>query len=234
MEEKFKQFFDKYNGKPVEVNDPSNPFQCMDLAYAFVDFINIPRDTLRHLYAYEVYTKPNDLTVKYFELVPNTANGMPQVGDLVIFGKTINGTAGHISIAKGEGNTNTFVSFDQNFGTTVKKAGLITHSYDHVLGWLRPRVTALPQPLPIPDGFELIKTTDLVALREKEKAYDDLKRAYDLATNSLMENEVQIKRQEEEIKRLTDLLNQPTPPPPQQGEYVKAFDFLGITLYTKK
>jgi hypothetical protein len=143
MKDKFNEFFTKYNGLPVEVNDPSNPYQCMDLAYAWCDFIQIPRDAIRHLYAYEVYTKPNDLTVKYFEVVPNTPSGIPQIGDLVVFSTKV-GTAGHISIATGEGTLNSFVSFDQNFGATVKKAGLITHPYDAVLGWLRPRVTTTP------------------------------------------------------------------------------------------
>lgn len=146
MKEKFNEFFAKYNGLPVEVNDPSNPYQCMDLAYAWCDFIQIPRDAIRHLYAYEIYTQPNDSTVKYFEVIPNTPSGIPQTGDLVVFSTKV-GSAGHISIATGEGTLNSFVSFDQNFGATIKKAGLITHPYDAVLGWLRPRVTTPAQPI---------------------------------------------------------------------------------------
>jgi len=147
LKAKFQEFFNQWNGKPCEVNDPSNLNMCMDLAYAFLDKLEIPRDAIRHLYASEVYTKPNDLTVKFFEMFPNTPNGIPQCGDLVVFK---GGVAGHISIAKGEGSTSSFESFDQNYGSTVNKCGLINHSYDNVLGWLRPRVGLIPIPLPGP------------------------------------------------------------------------------------
>src|SRR4030042_82719 len=105
MKEQFEQFIALvHSGKlsldgktpdKVEVNDPTNAYQCMDLAYAFCDFISIPRDTIRHLFAYQVYTEPNDLTIKYFEMIPNTSNGVPQCGDLVVFSKDIGGIAGH-------------------------------------------------------------------------------------------------------------------------------------------
>lgn len=143
MKDKFNAFFSKWNGKPCEVNDPSNINQCMDLAYAWLDALNIPRDTIRHLYASEIYTKPNDLTVKYFELVPNTALAVPKVGDIVVFK---GGTAGHVSVANGIGDTSTFQTFDQNWNTTSddynNKCMLITHVYDNVLGFLRFRSIA--------------------------------------------------------------------------------------------
>jgi len=138
MKEKFQKFFAENNGKYVEVNDPSNLYQCMDLAYKWCDYLQITRDTIRHLYAYEVYSKPCDATVKYFELIPNTPAGIPQVGDLVVFSKEIGGIAGHISIATGEGDTNSFKSFDQNFGVD-KHCRIVDHNYSVVLGWLRPR-----------------------------------------------------------------------------------------------
>ena len=142
MKEKFQKFFAENNGKYVEVNDPSNLYQCMDLAYKWCDYLQITRDTIRHLYAYEVYSKPCDATVKYFELIPNTPAGIPQVGDLVVFSKEIGGIAGHISIATGEGDTNSFKSFDQNFGID-KHCRIVDHTYSAVLGWLRPRVQEL-------------------------------------------------------------------------------------------
>jgi hypothetical protein len=143
MKEDFKKFFEENNGKYVEVNDPTNLYQCLDLCYKWCDFLNIPRDTIRHLYAYQVYTEPNDLTVKYFEIVPNTPAGIPPCGSLVIFNSTaIGGTAGHISIASGEGDTNGFNSFDQNFGSD-KHCRMVSHGYSAVLGWLRPRTEEL-------------------------------------------------------------------------------------------
>jgi surface antigen len=141
MKDLFQTFFNKWLNKPCEVNDPSNLNQCFDLAYAWCDALSVPRNAIRHLYASEIYTKPNDLTVKYFELIPNTALAVPQVGDIVVFK---GGTAGHVSISNGVGDTNSFQTFDQNFGTTVGKCGIITHPYDNVLGFLRYRVVADP------------------------------------------------------------------------------------------
>lgn len=146
VENKFKEFFNKWNGKPCEVNDPSNLNQCMDLIYAWCDALGVTRDAVRHLYAYEVYTKPNDLTVKYFELVPNTALAVPKVGDIVVFK---GGVAGHVSVANGKGDTNTFESFDQNWNTTSddynNKCMTIIHVYDNVLGFLRFRTEPTPE-----------------------------------------------------------------------------------------
>lgn len=139
----FDQFFTKYNGKPVEVEDPTNIYQCFDLAFAWVDFLNIPRTSIRHLYAYEIFTKPNVDTPKYFQTIKNTPTGVPQVGDLVIFDTTV-GIAGHVCISNGTGDTKTFISFDQNWAG-VKKAVTVTHkNYNGVLGWLRPILPTEP------------------------------------------------------------------------------------------
>jgi hypothetical protein len=43
---------------------------------------------------------------------------------------------GHVSIATGEGDTNSFVSFDMNWGG--KEAKFVTHDYNYFLGVLRP------------------------------------------------------------------------------------------------
>jgi len=128
----------------VEVNDPTNLYQCFDLSYAWCDFLQIPRDTIRHLRAYQIYTEPNDLTVKYFEMIPNTPGGVPQVGDIVVFSTDIGGISGHVSIATGEGDTNSFKSLDQNFGDN-KLCRIVTHTYTALkgMGWLRPRVQEL-------------------------------------------------------------------------------------------
>lgn len=150
MKDIFKTFFNTWNGKPCEVNDPSNLNQCMDLAYAFCDALKVPRDCIRHLFASQVYTQPNDLTLEYFEVRPNTAKFVPQVGDFAIFHnyQIIDGVkqdVGHISICNGVGDTNAFESFDQNWGTTVNKCGTIRHSYDNVIGFLRFRVAPVPE-----------------------------------------------------------------------------------------
>lgn len=93
----YQDILDRYVGKPVEAEDPSNLHQCLDWAFKFCDEIQVPRETIRHLYAYEIWTKPNDLTLQYFDYVPNTPNGQPVLGDIVVFGTGV-GVAGHVSI----------------------------------------------------------------------------------------------------------------------------------------
>ncbi len=141
MKEKFDKFVSESIGKPVEVSDPSNLNQCMDLAFKWCDEIGVDRTAITHLYASQIWTNPNDLTIKYFEMIPNTPLGIPQIGDIVVFK---GGVAGHVSVATGVGDTNSFQSFDQNWGTTVNKCGYITHVYDNVLGFLRFREPQVP------------------------------------------------------------------------------------------
>lgn len=137
------QFIASNNGKRLEVNDPTNLFQCMDLAYAWTDNLNIPRSTIAHLYAYQVFTQPNADTRKYFDIISNNPLNSPKPGDLVVWSTKV-GFAGHIAICNTAGILN-LQTFDQNwFGATYCR--LVDHgwSYSGVLGWLRPKPTTAP------------------------------------------------------------------------------------------
>lgn len=149
MRDKLNQFISKvhagdYNSNHtpdvVEVNDPSNYAQCMDLAYAWLDFLGITRDAIRSYYAYQIWTEANDAGVKFFEFIPNTPSGIPPAGAVVVFSNKV-GIAGHVSLATGDGDLNLFKSFDQNWGTN-KLCRLVDHKYDYVLGWLVVRETS--------------------------------------------------------------------------------------------
>lgn len=122
-------------GQSVETSDPSNPYQCMDLAYVWCDALGVPRDTIRQLNAFEVWTKPHDSTLQYFDYIPNTPNGLPKEGDLVVFNQGV-GPSGHISIATAKADVNTFTSVDQNWNG-VQSVQLVDHNYTNVSGWLR-------------------------------------------------------------------------------------------------
>ncbi len=156
LENQFAKFVATYNGKSVEANDPTNKFQCYDLAYAWLEAIGIPKSAINgHLYAYEIFTKPTSETLKYFDLIKNGLFNAPETGDLVVTGTRV-GTAGHISIAAEKGKLMTYLSFDQNWDTAHYNLGkdpktgllipysrLVTHYYDlrsgGTLGWLRPK-----------------------------------------------------------------------------------------------
>ena len=145
MDSKFSQLL-ALLGQQIEREDPTALFQCMDFAFAWVDILGIDRASIRHPYAYQVWTKPNDLTVQFFQFIPNTANGVPQQGDIVIFDQNVQGVtgiAGHICVATG-GDSNSFNSLDQNW-KGVQKVTKEKHSYTGVLGWLRIKLANISQ-----------------------------------------------------------------------------------------
>lgn len=211
---KFGEFFTKNNGKAVEVEDPYNKNQCFDLAFDWVDFLGIPRDSIRHLHAFEIYTKPTDSTVKYFELIPNTSNGKPIVGDVVIFNTTV-GKSGHVSIANGSGDLSWFESLDQNWaGKQI--AQLVRHDYSAVIGWLRVRQDCSKELESINkeligikkerDDFEKKYKAAIKdhadALRIKDKLIKDQGDALSLAGQTATQNQMEIKSIREERDKL--------------------------------
>lgn len=136
------QFFDKWNNQFCEVVDPSNPNQCFDLAIAYTDALGNPR-IFNFLYASQIYTSFGSTQAQYYDRIPNSVTAVPKAGDIVVWG----GTVGHVAIATGKGDTNSFESFDQNY-PTGSKCHYQTHNYDNppVLGWLRPK-KGLDQPI---------------------------------------------------------------------------------------
>ena len=136
----YQAILDKYKGKKVEAEDSSNLYQCFDWAFVYCDEIEVPREAIRHLYAYEIWTKPNDLTLQYFDYIPNTPNGTAQLGDIVIFSNKV-GVAGHVSVCQ-KADKNSLTSLDENWNGH-SYCEYITHSYDSVLGWLRPNMVTM-------------------------------------------------------------------------------------------
>lgn len=132
------EFFTTYLGKPVEAEDPSNLDQCFDWAFKYCEFLNVPHSAIRHLYAYQIYADATEETKQYFNLIPNTPDNIPQLGDIVVFNTAV-GVAGHVCVATGAGDTNKFQSTDQNWNGH-KYVEYIEHSYNGVVGWLRPKV----------------------------------------------------------------------------------------------
>lgn len=124
-------FINANNGKGVEVEDPSNRDQCMDLAFAWLDANGIPRATIRNLYAYQAWTNASNYTKQYFDLV----QGNPSPGDLIVWGTSV-GTAGHIAIYVSGNFPSNFTSFDQNW-PGGSKSHLQWHNNYGILGVLK-------------------------------------------------------------------------------------------------
>ena len=141
MQDKYNLFYAWVIGQKPEISDPTNPFQCMDLAYELAFFLNFPKDTLSHQYAKDVYLKPNADTRDFFDFIPNSASFIPQALDLAVFDATSNNIAGHISVCNGVGTTVSFQSLDENW-TSNGIVTVITHNYTNpkLLGVLRPKI----------------------------------------------------------------------------------------------
>lgn len=130
-----KGFFDTFEGLWVETNrgtDLSTNQQCVDLWRAYNrKVINAP----------DIFGNPPDIWNKYqadfYDKIPNTPTGVPQLGDVIIWSKTYGGI-GHIAICTDIANTKTFTSFDQN-DPVGEPCHYQPHTYTGVLGWLRPK-----------------------------------------------------------------------------------------------
>lgn len=189
MENKFKSFLNLFNGTSWDTKDPTNRDQCFDLAIGFCKWLDIP-DTIFSglLNASQIWTNPTQMAKDNFNFIKNTPDAIPQVGDIVVFG----GKVGHVSIATGKGDLNTFESLDQNWfldGVTW----VIKHTYDDpkVLGWLRFKGK--------------IKDDLLVCLEQHTKLVDeceDLKKQIKNYKDADIQSKKQLQIQQNEIDNL--------------------------------
>lgn len=126
MQEQLNTFIAQFNGRSVDY-DHVYGSQCVDLVKAWEDWIDCPitngnaKDQFKD---WAGYTR-----------ITNTITAVPQPGDIIIWGTKI-GQWGHIAVFV-SGNAISFKSFDQNWpvGSVCK---IVSHSYNGVLGWLRP------------------------------------------------------------------------------------------------
>ena len=85
------------------------------------------------LYAYGII----DQTQGNYTKILNSPTAVPQAGDIIVWNSSFGGGFGHTAIATGNGDTNSFESFDQNY-PTGSVSHLVRHNYNGVIGWLRP------------------------------------------------------------------------------------------------
>lgn len=131
-----KQWLDSRVGKGID-DDGAYGFQCMDL---YADYQrHCLKVTVKGSRAAKFVWLENAFDTSVFTKIPNTPSFIPQRGDVCVW---TNGTYGHIAICEGEGNTNYFVSLDQNWFSPwngTGKATYVRHNYDGVAGFLRPK-----------------------------------------------------------------------------------------------
>lgn len=154
----FDSFISKWTNRGIDF-DGAYGDQCMDLMHQYiVEVLGLadPR-ILAAAYARYVFERFDSMVGRdKFTAIKNTPTGIPQKGDIVLWGAPYgsfidtNGRvqyAGHVAIFV-EGNVNRFKSFDQNW-PAGSKCHLQEHSYDGVIGWLRFKGTPVtPTPTP--------------------------------------------------------------------------------------
>lgn len=156
----FDEFIKKYKGKGIDF-DKAYSVQCFDLANQFnKDVVGCGMFT--GLHAYLIYTNfDNQPVKKYFTKIKNTPSFVPKKGDIVVWGKSLNGEDGHVAIATGEGNTKYFYSYDQNWLGKNDPCTRVYHNYNHVLGVLRPKnQSAINPPALDTKGYKSGMNTD--------------------------------------------------------------------------
>ena len=149
-------FFAEFDGKAADY-DHAYGNQCKDV-FSYFNHDVIGNNTYIYGDAVKLWDNcPSNL----YEQILNTPSGVPQKCDIVIWhnigaykdsnGKTI--YAGHVAIATGEGDTNNFKSFDENW-PVGSLCHFQSHNYNNVIGWLRPKleeVQNVQAPVSVPD-----------------------------------------------------------------------------------
>lgn len=168
-------FKQKYLNTLVERVDPNSLFQCMDLAIAYCEeVLGTPRTIFAGLiYAYEVFEKSTEATGSRFDFIKNTPWSIPRQGDVLVFKKAINGTAGHIVVVdSADINTVTVISQNDPVGSKVI---MKTYSYDYVLGWLR-KIGLGPDIAVYEKQISDLRETEKRLIKEKDEAVKEIER----------------------------------------------------------
>ena len=123
-----------YLGKATDY-DGGMGIQCVDLIKLYLDKVfNIKIGAIGNAEAYYRRYDEVPLLRDNFERIPNTADFVPQKGDICVFGTKLS-KYGHICIATGKGDPSSFTSWDQNWGSKEMKE--VTHNYNGFEGVLR-------------------------------------------------------------------------------------------------
>lgn len=137
MENKFSQFLSIYNNRYVDF-DGYYGAQCFDLVQYWSKYIGGHR--FGGGFAKEIYSQPGS----FYTQIPNTPEAIPKAGDIIVWAGSYNGGYGHTGIATGKGDINKFECFQQN-DPTGSISHLKIYNYNHVIGWLRPKLSIEPE-----------------------------------------------------------------------------------------
>lgn len=133
----FDEFIAKWIGKGIDF-DGAYGDQCMDLMHQYcVEVLGLTDGRILSAPAAKDVWNTNVYGKDKFTAIINTPTGVPNKGDIILFGTEV-GPYGHVAIVI-SATVNSFVSFDQNWNGH-QYCERITHTYggpQGVLGWLR-------------------------------------------------------------------------------------------------
>lgn len=135
----FNEFIEKWNGKGCDY-DGVYSFQCVDLARMYLKEVCGTKQFSPVVGAKDIWNQE----LSGFTKVPNTPDGTPPNGSIVVWGSTY-GQFGHVAIAIG-GTTSTFKAFSQNDPVGTLPQIKAYRSYKSVLGWFTPKVGSIINP----------------------------------------------------------------------------------------
>ena len=135
----YKQFIQAHKNKAMDYDGVAG-CQCVDLTKYYLDevFGLTPGAWGDAYYWYDGFDNIPTLYNNFIK-IPNTPDFVPQKGDMVVWGKSLNGNWGHIAICSGEGDTTWFKSWENNWTGQHDPTTKIKHNYNHVSGFLRPK-----------------------------------------------------------------------------------------------
>ena len=152
------EFIKKYDSKGIDY-DGAFSTQCVDLFRQYVKEVLEYPQSPPVVGAKDIW---DTYLPEYYQRIENTPYGVPDKGDIIIFGTTL-GKYGHVAVFI-DGTASKFTSFDQNFpsGTPCHVQG---HTYSAVKGWLRP----ITKNMDLPEWFTtLLLERNLSLEREGE------------------------------------------------------------------
>jgi hypothetical protein len=140
----FQQFANKYLGKQVEYHsfDPKAKYQCVDLVNQYiVEVLGLTPVIGTHAKDF-----PSKIKTTEFEVLKNTPDFIPVIGDIAIWNGKSGGGYGHIAVVSdNKATTKKFNSLDQNWSKPLFVT-FESHSYTNVSHFLRSKKKA-PKPV---------------------------------------------------------------------------------------
>jgi len=204
------EFVEKYNGKGIDYDNKFST-QCTDLYRQYVkEVLGFPQSPPVEG-AKDIW---DTYLPEYYKRIENTPYGVPEKGDIVIWGTKV-GKYGHVAIFL-EGDAKKFKSFDQNYPTGTL-CHIQEHTYTGVLGWLKPIIKSMEIPewfktLLQERGLSLDREGEFRAFWQKAINYDDdirqLQEQVKTANETLSQKTIEVSMQMDKIQQLQNKVDE--------------------------